>query len=67
VSVYVQEHLYALLPIIVLKCKSAKQRGLRKMIQHWVQKRRLTKQLAKAGYSKDAIQEILRLYGAKPK
>jgi hypothetical protein len=63
-SVYVQEHLYALLFIIILKCKSAKQRSLKKMIQNWINKRRLTEQLAEAGCSEDAIREILYIYRA---
>jgi hypothetical protein len=40
---------------------------MRNMIQNWVQKRRLIKQLSKAGYSEDTMREILRVYGADPK
>jgi DNA-binding transcriptional MerR regulator len=37
------------------------------MIRNWIQRRRLIKQLRAAGYSDEAIHEILRFYGVDPK
>jgi hypothetical protein len=37
------------------------------MIQNWIQKHRLIKQLARAGISNKAIEEILHFYGVNSK
>lgn len=63
----VPKRLNALLRVRVLEYKSTQEGRITNMIQNWIQKRRLIKQLAKAGISSKTIEEILHFYGVNSK
>jgi len=63
----VPKRLNALLRVRVREYKSTQEGSATNMTQNWIQKRRVLKQLRKAGISDKAAEEILRSYGVNPK